>query len=674
VLQSSERVSWLLARPSADAPSGDPVRGRPPLRFSLRTKLFTLTTGVVAAVMATVTWMFTIQGMAGRQAAVEAEVQRLTQNIATMQLVEGQDWNVYQDYVTRLMDFNHDLVYIAVYDERRTLRAHGLNDDLIDDAVPIPVSRIARAEIVERLDSGQIADESIADLRTQRVNIQVGERVLGSVAVGVSLIDLNHDMRAGVASNVRLALLFVALSGLVSFLLSRRLTGPIERLNAAMAAIAGGDLEQSVEPETHDEIADLARTFNDMVVDLRERQIIDRLGRELGSTFQIERLAELVLERLSSAVGARCSRLFVRREASNVSFREILLGGGERDPIVLDDGCRSFVLENPEGFVLADAPGAVCTALSAAGFGDDELIVPMLVKSKLFGFLGFCPQAAPIDGRRRHLAATLAGQAALALENALLYDELREQERMRGELAVARAVQQRLLPRETPKMPGFAFDAICTPAHEVGGDYFDFVPIGAGRLGVVVADVSGKGTSASLYMAEIKGMMLSLSAHGAAPRDVLVELNERLYPSLERNVFASVLYGVLDTERNELRYVRAGHCPLLHLRSDGATESPTPGGMAVGLDPGPLFAKTLIEARIELKAGDSFVLFSDGVTEAMNGTGEPFGDERLIEVIGRSAGEDPESMRRRVVAAVESHAAGEPQADDLTLVVGRRDL
>ena len=175
-----------------------------------------------------------------------------------------------------------------------------------------------------------------------------------------------------------------------------------------------------------------------------------------------------------------------------------------------------------------------------------------------------------------------------------------------------------LLPSESPLVPGFQLDGICHPAAEVGGDYFDFLRLRDGNIGIVVADVSGKGASASLYMAEIKGMMLSLSSLYPSPREALIELNRHLYPSLERRVFASMLYGVLDRDRRRVVYARAGHPPLLRIGADGGCESYAPGGMAVGIDAGELFDKNLEEAELELSDGDTIVMYTDGITDAMN--------------------------------------------------------
>jgi serine phosphatase RsbU (regulator of sigma subunit) len=281
--------------------------------------------------------------------------------------------------------------------------------------------------------------------------------------------------------------------------------------------------------------------------------------------------------------------------------------------------------------------------------------------------------AAP-DGRRRRFATTLARQCGLALENALLYQELREQERLRSELEVARRVQRRLLPQAMPRLDGFEADAVCEPAFEVVGDYFDFLDLGQGRTGVVVADVSGKGTQAAFYMAEIKGMVLALTGLHKAPRELLIELNRRLYGNLERRVFASAVYGVLEPASSRFTFARAGHCPPFLRRADGRVSSLVPGGIALGLEPGALFDKHLEEATVVLAPGDALVLYTDGISEAMDEEGGVFGEERLARALaaGPGPGGGAAALRGHALGSVRAFCGQAPARDDLTLIVLRR--
>jgi len=247
-------------------------------KFSLRAKFIFLSTILVTLIIITVTYLFTIRELHSKRLSAESQIQRIAENVATMQLLDRQDWTVYQNYISRLIDFNKDIVYIAIYDDRLTLRAHSLNSELIE-MQSARLNRRQEAQIVKRLDEGAIADESRADLRTQRVNIQMGDRILGSVHVGFSLIKINNELREAIFLIIGLAAFFFMVFTAVSVFISGRLTGPLERLSNAMTAVANGNLDQVIEIETGDEIGQLSKNFNEMVGGLKERKIIESLAR-----------------------------------------------------------------------------------------------------------------------------------------------------------------------------------------------------------------------------------------------------------------------------------------------------------------------------------------------------------------------------------------------------------
>lgn len=647
------------------------------MKITLRAKLIIFSTLLVTIVMVAGTYLFTIRELDSKRAAMELQIQRIARNIATLQLVDRQGWGVYQNFISHLMNFNDDIVYIAIYDDRNTLRAHSLNRDLIDINQPI-VTRRTEAQIVRQLDRGAIAPESSNDLRTERVNIQVGDRVLGSVHVGFSLIEINQELRRGILLNVSVGIFFVILFSVLSALVSRRLTRPLEQLNAAMAAVNEGDLSRKVVATTHDEIAELATSFNNMIEGLRERQIIENLGYELSATFRLDSLAVLVRDRLKDAIGAGSARLYIRDDSVEGGFKEITVTEEERHQfpvITVDRAGETFLLNHHQGFMIHDAPPEIMTVLHHRQSDEGGLVIPMIVKDELFGMLFFAlpPHRDHYSKKQILFAATLASQAALALENALLYEALREQERMKRELEIARDVQQKLLPNRMPDVQGFIIEGFCIPAFEVGGDYFDFFRLDDEHLGVVVADVSGKGTSASFYMAELKGMMMHLTATYPSPKSVLMELNRKLYETLDRKLFITMTYGVLNHHSGELVFSRAGHNSLLKISSTNSAGFLTPAGMGLGMDAGSIFNKILEEKRLVLQPGDTLVFYTDGIVEAMNDRQEEFGEERLLQTLrsyGNTAGMAVEKI---VMEELRQFLKNGQPHDDITMVTIRRD-
>ena len=244
------------------------------------------------------------------------------------------------------------------------------------------------------------------------------------------------------------------------------------------------------------------------------------------------------------------------------------------------------------------------------------------------------------------------------------------------EMETARQSQARLLPPEgSVSVPGFAVAAVCRPATEVGGDYYDLIPLGPQRLGVVIADVSGTGTRAAFIMAELKGLMLALSRIHESPRKVLVEANRVLHNALDSRTFITITYAVFDSAEGRVTFARAGHSPLLHLiQRDGdwpRSEALAPPGLGLALDPGPMFDEILEERSESLHGGETWLFFTDGVSEAMNAESDMFGEERLMRLLEEGAALPPADLQRTVEDSVLAFTGAETHTDDLTMVLVR---
>jgi hypothetical protein len=216
-----------------------------------------------------------------------------------------------------------------------------------------------------------------------------------------------------------------------------------------------------------------------------------------------------------------------------------------------------------------------------------------------------------------------------------------EKKRLEEELRIAHEIQMSLLPQGPLLMEGLSVTALCVPAREVGGDYYDFLPLGDQRVGVLIADVSGKGTSAALYMAELKGLVLSLSEIHTSPRDLLIAANRIIAHHLDARSFITMTYAIIDLRARTMTYARAGHTPLIYVPGVCAQGTPrqvqilVPDGMVVGLklDNGEMFARHLVEETIALQPGDLYLLFTDGISEAMNARDDLFGETRLGQLV-----------------------------------------
>src|SRR5262249_30336511 len=254
-----------------------------------------------------------------------------------------------------------------------------------------------------------------------------------------------------------------------------------------------------------------------------------------------------------------------------------------------------------------------------------------------------------------------------------------ERERLQAEFGVAREAQLRMLPDAPPSAPGIAISAVCHPSKEVGGDLYDFLELPEGKIGVVIADVSGKGVPASLYMTLTKGLLNSVAEYKADPGEILREINRHLYDVCKRKTFVTMFLGTLDPISKTLSFARAGHNPTIIYRSGhtsgGSTERKTKTwmlkspGMGMGLNNGGIFDQSLKVETIQLERGDKLFFYSDGITEAMNEKLDEYGEGRLMAMAERTNGLSAEQSRDAVMADVAEFLGTVHPQDDQTLVV-----
>jgi len=245
-----------------------------------------------------------------------------------------------------------------------------------------------------------------------------------------------------------------------------------------------------------------------------------------------------------------------------------------------------------------------------------------------------------------------------------------ERERFLKELEIARSIQMRFLPARPPSFPKLDIACLCKPAMEVGGDYYDFIRHDDSRLGVVIGDVSGKGVSAAFFMTMAKGIIKALSRINPSPKALLSDMNSVFYENTPKEVFISLIYGFFDVTKNTFIFARAGHNPLIVRKSvSGAPELLNPRGLAIGLEKGPIFSATIEEKALPIQAGDVFLFYTDGISEAMNKNGDEFGEERLSQLVSQFAQETASTILNKISNEVTHFAGGAKQHDDFTMVV-----
>ncbi|MDQ7818317.1 MAG: PP2C family protein-serine/threonine phosphatase [Melioribacteraceae bacterium] len=296
-------------------------------------------------------------------------------------------------------------------------------------------------------------------------------------------------------------------------------------------------------------------------------------------------------------------------------------------------------------------------------------IAPLKVHGNINGFLITARyKDVNFDEDEKKSLQAFADYAAVALENAKLIAESIEKERLEKELDVARDIQKKILPEHVPYAKEFQVAALFVPAFEVGGDYYDFFQLDDNKIGFIVADVSGKGISASFIMAEVKGIFESLSKLISNPRELLIKVNDILKNSLDKKSFVTVIYGILNKETGILNFARAGHTPVL-LCSGNELERIQPPGIGIGLDYSIGFANTLKEMQIVLKNDDIVAFYSDGIPEAKNAQNEDFGYERFENIILQNKDKSLDEITSVLMHDLTLFSKDHSQHDDITLVL-----
>ena len=263
----------------------------------------------------------------------------------------------------------------------------------------------------------------------------------------------------------------------------------------------------------------------------------------------------------------------------------------------------------------------------------------------------------------------IAEQSAFALYSAIMFAEANDKKRLDHDLQTARDIQRILLPSGSPEIPGFAIAGMNLPASSVSGDYFDYVAVDEDRIGVAIADVSGKGIPASLIMAMCRSVLRGAARGQQSPAEVLRAVNRQLFPDIKEDMFISAAYVLVNHVTGSMTLARAGHdAPLLYVAAEKTVTAVRPPGMALGIDSGGVFDRVLQDLSVKLAKGDCLVLYTDGVTEALDSGGAEYGLDNVMQAIRESASDGPAAVLQRLTDDLQTFVAGHPQHDDITLI------
>lgn len=410
--------------------------------------------------------------------------------------------------------------------------------------------------------------------------------------------------------------------------------------------------------------------------------ILEELSENVRSVVDERQLLETVLRRISDALHVENINILLN---SGGIFRPAYSLAGDLPPqaSLLEDSSTVKVLKDskepaPIYFDREDnwvhqTPEAELTTLKAM---NSQLLLPLGFRNKLLGIFSLGPKRSeePYSRTDVQLLRSVATQTGLALENSRLTievaKEMAQRESLNREIEIAREVQERLFPQRLPAIVGLDFSGACRPAQGVGGDYYDFLTLANGDLGIAIGDVSGKGIAAALLMASLQASLRGQAMIGQTDLAKLMSnVNQLVFDATPINRYATFFYGQYNRESRIFTYVNAGHNPPMVLRKapDGTVHviRLETGGPVVGLFPNAPYQ----QGSLILEKGDIFVGFTDGISEAMNNEDEEWGEERLIPAVEAAAGQDAADMIPALMAQADEFASGAPQHDDMTLVV-----
>lgn len=400
-----------------------------------------------------------------------------------------------------------------------------------------------------------------------------------------------------------------------------------------------------------------------------EKEVLLDVATSLSATLDLDEVIDAILTSLRQVVNYDAAAIYLVNRATRALelVNEVGYPSGSEEAfgLMVGQGVVGWVAKTGEPAIVPDVHRDT-RYVAARPQTRSELAAPLRVGGRTIGVFNLESDVADAyhDGHLE-LVTALAAHAAVAVERARLTRELLERRRLEKELAIAREIQSSFLPKGAPVVPGFELAGTTISHDQVGGDYYDFIPISESRLGIAIADVSGKGIPAALIMAGFRMSLLAEIRNEFAIRAVMRKVNGLLHESTDRGKFVTAFYGVLDHKHHVLSFSNAGHNPPILFRRQGRIEYLEEGGVALGV-----LEEALYEDRpVALRPGDVLVFYTDGISESESPSGEHFGQQRIERLVAAHTDESAAEIMAALVAGVREWGGERGQSDDLTLVV-----
>ncbi len=408
---------------------------------------------------------------------------------------------------------------------------------------------------------------------------------------------------------------------------------------------------------------------------VEELSILNEVSTAVSSTVSLDATVDLIVKKCVKHLTVEQGAVLLfdkleRGAALKTVIRKVDTGIGQI-PLRLGEQITGWMLKKQRPLIVNDFAADSRFRLSHERAGIRSLLcVPMRLKGRLVGVVNvFNKQGGGgFTAGDQRLLSIIATQSAQVVENARLAEEEKALAVLQEELRLARDIQRRLLPTQPPSVGGYSLVGHSRPAKRVGGDYFDFLELAGGRLGLCLADVSGKGITAALLMSNVQATIRSQSRLAPNVGACVGSSNDMLHASTDSDKFVTMFYGVLDTRTHRLSYCNAGHNPPVMLGAEGGPQLLETGGPVLGVLPGFPYE----QGEADFHPGSTLLVYSDGFSEAMNRSFDEFGDQRLRAAAAAHAGQPPDEMVAAILSEVSEFCGDAPQGDDMTIMAVRR--
>lgn len=456
----------------------------------------------------------------------------------------------------------------------------------------------------------------------------------------------------------------------VPLLLRGRTIGVVEAINKSMGRLFD-DQDLRMMRSLADLIAiaiDNSRLYLQARLERLENQSLLEVAKRVNSALKLDQVLQMIAESMHQVIHFDALAIYLVRPGTKHIDRLILNGFDEHQHdsvrLKVGEGIVGWCISNGESTLVADVSRDP-RYVKARDETRSEIVAALFVGGRCIGAINLeSNRLAAWDQHQLELLRAFAGQVSIAIEKAMLHQELLEKKELEQELNVAHRIQRTFLPRHQPVVPGYDVAGLNIPSEKVGGDYYDFIRIIDTQLGIVISDVSGKGIPAALIMASFRASLLAEIRNNFAIRTIMAKVGKLLRESIEPHHFVTALYGVLDIPNRVFTYANAGHNPAILIRADSSVKFLKDGGLPLCV----LEQATYAEKRLQLRVGDLLVFYTDGVTEAFNEQEEEFGLERLIATLLAVYPLTAREIVGNVAQVIREFNGTASPSDDLTLV------